>query len=385
MPVFASTTTSGYSDPLKAYSIKALEQRQRDMLQQQTQQPQAFTPENTQTPLQGLAQVANVGVDAMRQRRTDDAVAAQKDELSKLIAGTPAGQDPSPQVQARMAVIAPDIYKGLQEAMIARRAQEAGFTHADKAAAEAARIAREAKIDEEQRIANRPTSDAAKIMQDVQAGKLTPAQGEALVKKLTSGPVSEQKFVKDLQEQSVAGQSLLASLDTAMALTKHPKGIHAGGGAGFVQGIGEMVPTRLQGISSAAGLDPETVENTQRFNQIMGEQALELLNKMKGASSDRDVKINFDIVNSPNATLKNKQDALGKLRDRIATLLELHNNTIKEAGGTVPALQTGSSGGAAAPAATGGGGGGADPMEGRTATGADGKQIIRRNGKWEPM
>jgi hypothetical protein len=48
------------------------------------------------------------------------------------------------------------------------------------------------------------------------------------------------------------------------------------------------------------------------------------------------------------------------MRDRIATLLELHNNTIKEAGGTVPALQTGSSGGAAAPAATGGGGGDAN-------------------------
>jgi len=385
MPVFASTTTSGYSDPLKAYSIKALEQRQRDMLQQQTQQPQMFTPENTQTPLQGLAQVANVGVDAMRQRRTDDAVAAQKAELSQLIAGTPAGQDPSPQTQARMAVLAPDIYKGIQEAMIARRAQEAGFTHADAAAEKLFQRQQQEKIDAENRLQARPTDEPlVTLRRAFDRKEISQEEYDARKKQLTGPKVNEQKYITGLQEQSVAGQSLLSSLDEAMALTKHPKGIHAGGGAGFVQGIGEMVPTRLQGISSAAGLDPETVSNTQRFNQIMGEQALELLNKMKGASSDRDVKINFDIVNSPSATLENKQKALVKLRDRIATLLQTHNEAITEANGKIPTLATGS-GGAATSAPTATGGGGADPMEGRTATGADGKQIIRRNGKWEPM
>ena len=104
---------------------------------------------------------------------------------------------------------------------------------------------------------------------------------------------------------------------------------------------------------------------------------------MKGASSDRDVQVNFKIVNDPDATLKNKQLALGRMRDRIATLLELHNNTIKEAGGAVPTLSTASSGGAAAPAATGGGAA-ADPLEGKTASGPDGP-IIRRNGKWEKL
>jgi hypothetical protein len=71
------------------------------------------------------------------------------------------------------------------------------------------------------------------------------------------------------------------------------------------------------------------------------------------------------------------------MRDRISTLLELHNSTIKEAGGTVPTLATSSGGGAATPTP---GGGGADPLEGRTATSEDGKtKMIRRGGKWEPM
>jgi hypothetical protein len=357
MAIFASTTTSGYSDPLKAYSIKALEQRQRDMLQQQTQQPQAFTPENTQTPLQGLAQVANVGVDAFRQRRTDDAVAAQKDELSKLIAGTPAGQDLSPQAQARMAVIAPDMYKEVVSTIAARRAQQELFAQQEKTQQAGFKHADQAQIDAENRLQARPTDEPlVTLRRAFDRKEINQEEYDARKKNLLAPKVNEQKFVKDLQEQSVAGQSLLASLDEAKALTEHPKGIHSGGGAGFIQGVGEMVPKSLQGVASAAGLDPETVSNTQRYNQIMGEQALELLNKMKGASSDRDVQVNFKIVNDPAATLENKRKALGRMRDRIATLLELHNNTIKEAGGTVPTLSTAGSGGAATPAATGGGG-----------------------------
>jgi hypothetical protein len=183
-----------------------------------------------------------------------------------------------------------------------------------------------------------------------------------------------------MQEQSIAGQALIASLDEALALTNHPKGIHAGPGAGWTQGIGENTPKFLQGVTSAAGIDPETMSNTQRFNQIMGAQALELLNQMKGASSDRDVQVNFKIVNDPNATLINKQRAIEALKIKLAGLLQVHHNAITEAGGKIPTLPT-----AGGPTATPTPGGGADPLEGKTATNAEGKQIIRRGGKWEPM
>jgi len=111
MAIFASTTTSGYSDPLKAMSIKALEARYKDMQAQQAAAQQGmFTPENTQTPVQGLAQVANVAVDAMRSRRADEATAAGRNELAGVIAQGPQGPNGqwSPQQQAVMSRRSPD-------------------------------------------------------------------------------------------------------------------------------------------------------------------------------------------------------------------------------------------------------------------------------------
>jgi len=355
MAIFASTTTSGYSDPMKAMSIKALEQRQRDMLQQQAQQPQAFTPENTQTPIQGFAQVANTAVDAMRQNRVEQAAAAQRAELAKAMAGGDP-LNPSPQALATMAVAAPDMYKDVLGVIADRRKQQELFGQQDKARGEDARLAQEAAKEQEARIGLRPKSDVGNVKADVQSGKLTPEEGAAAIKKLTSAPASEQKYITGLQEQSVAGQSLTGLLDEALALTYHPKGIHTGGGAGMIQGIGESVPKRLRdsGIGSGVLPDAETTANTQRFNQIMGEQALALLTQMKGASSDRDVQVNFKIVNDPSATLENKRTAIRWLQAKAASLLQTHNDAITEAGGKVPTMQR--PGGAAAPAATGGGG-----------------------------
>jgi hypothetical protein len=117
-----------------------------------------------------------------------------------------------------------------------------------------------------------------------------------------------------------------------------------------------MIPTRFQGAASAVGLDPETTANTQRYNQIMGEQALNLLNQMKGASSDRDVQVNFKIANDANATVENKRKAIQWLQAKVASLLEVHNNSIKEAGGTVPTMPKPNVGGATTSQPGGGGG-----------------------------
>jgi hypothetical protein len=124
----------------------------------------------------------------------------------------------------------------------------------------------------------------------------------------------------------------------------------------MTQSIGENTPKFMQG--SIMLPDTETTANTQRFNQIMGEQALELLNKMKGASSDRDVQVNFKIANDPNATVQNKRLAIQALRARITTLLHVHNAAIEETSGKekIPTLASGTAApaAAAAPAATGG-------------------------------
>jgi len=344
MAIFASTTTSNYSDPLKAQSIKALEARYKDMLAQQAQQP-GITPENTQTPIQGFGHLANQFADSVRANRVDQAAAAQRDMLAKSMAGLDYG-NPDPQRMAQIAVAAPDIYKDVAAAIEARRSQQAQFTHQDATAKEAARVAQEAADAAENRIQSRPT-DLPVVQADraLKRGEIDQATRDAIVKKATSAPASEQKYITGMQEQSIAGQSLIASLDEALALTNHPKGIHAGAGAGWTQGIGENTPKFLQGVTSAAGLDPETTSNTQRFNQIMGAQALDLLNQMKGASSDRDVQVNFKIVNDPNATIDNKRKAIEALKIKLAGLLQVHHNAITEAGGKVPTLPTAGGGG----------------------------------------
>jgi hypothetical protein len=359
MAIFASTTTSGYSDPLKAYSIKALEKRQADLLAQQSaEQAKAFTPENTQTPLQGLAQVANVAADKFNQGRADSALAAQKQELASLIGGSDPEKGPNPQQMGRIAAIDPDTARQMLTQFAESRRQRALFGQQDKARIEDARIAQEAAVAQEGRVQARPsTTDVAQLRRAITKGEITKEEGEAAIKKLTSPSTSEQKFITDQQEKSVAGQALLGTLDEALALTNHPKGIHAGAQGGMTQSIGENTPKILQGSSMLP--DPETTANTQRFNQIMGEQALNLLNQMKGASSDRDVQVNFKIANDANATVENKRKAIMWLQAKVGSLLQVHNNSITEAGGTVPTMPKPNVGGTATPQA---GGGGADPL-----------------------
>ena len=84
MAIFASTTTSGYSDPMKAMTIKALEQRQKDLLAQQAQeQPDAAM---MATVPGGIGHVLGIVGDQMKQSRADQALAAQKETLARTMA-----------------------------------------------------------------------------------------------------------------------------------------------------------------------------------------------------------------------------------------------------------------------------------------------------------
>jgi hypothetical protein len=103
--------------------------------------------------------------------------------------------------------------------------------------------------------------------------------------------------------------------------------------------------------------DPETTKNTQRYNQIMGAEALSLLTQMKGASSDKDVQINFKIANDPNASVDAKRTAIGVLKAKLAAHLAAYNAGITEADGKVPKL-----GGAPAAAAKPAAAAAADPL-----------------------
>ena len=368
MAIFASTTTSGYSDPLKALSIKALEQRQRDMQTQQAQQAaQMFSPENTQTPIQGFGQLANVIGDRFQQNRADAALGANRDALAKIRAGIDPEKGATPQQIAEVGRYDADAAKEMAQQVAEIRRQNAGFAHADKTQAEQFRLQQEAKKADEQRALERPTDlEIVKLDRAKQRGEIDQPTYDMMRKKLTQGSAAEQKFITDQKIESVNNQSALASLDTALALIDHPDSILAGRNADWKTTAADRLPERLTGINE------KTRENTQQYNQIMGGQALQLLTQMKGASSDKDVAINFKIANDPNATPDNKKAAIAILKQKLAGYLAVHNEALKGAGGDVPTLP-GAGGGAAA-----------DPLEGKTATGANGEKIIRRGGKWVP-
>jgi hypothetical protein len=124
MAIFASTTTSGYSDPLKALSIKALEQRQKDLLAQQAQQTM---PDAIPTPIQGLAHVANQFADSLQQRRADTALAARRDQLAQVMAGI-GPEGPNAQQRAIITSADPELGK-----LFAQQVFEARQKAADRA------------------------------------------------------------------------------------------------------------------------------------------------------------------------------------------------------------------------------------------------------------
>src|SRR4029077_3794647 len=106
--------------------------------------------------------------------------------------------------------------------------------------------------------------------------------------------------------------------------------------AGAAQTIGEHLPGFLQGNQYLP--DPDVTKNTQRYNQIMDQEAMNLVVKMKGSSSDRDVDRNYKIASNPNATKDARIQAIGVLKEKYAAFLTQNKQAIATAGGETPAL-----------------------------------------------
>jgi hypothetical protein len=402
--MFASTTTSGYSDPLKAQSIKALEQRMKDMqAQQAAQQPDAAM---MATIPGGIGHVLGVAADGFREMKAASALEANKAELSGIMAQIDPEKGPTPQQGAAIARLAPDIFKDYmaqQQSRWTTNTEQGGLNRrntetiagqaatnaatnaahiqtneltnktsagnveaqvksaqqiaqeriaADKAAAaEKARVDEQSKRDEEYRIGQRPSSDIAKIENDVTNGRMTRQQADEAIAKLTAKTPSEEKLIIGERDKAIEYQSTLKELDKAHELISSPKGIHSGNAVTtpLKTAVGSVIP------QSIGGPDDETQANTKQFNLIMKSQGLQNLLAMKGASSDKDVTLNLEIANDPSQPLERRKQALDIARNKLYTHVKANEEDIARISGKYPTLQTapGSSGGTpAAPAAT---------------------------------
>jgi len=397
MANFASTTL-GNSDALKALNIKALEKRLAD---QQMQQAQAQPDMASMGTIPGgIGHVLGVAAEGFKEMQAASALKANKEELAQAIARTAKnGGVATPEDQAIIVRVAPEIYKDYQakelaqwttnkteeglnkrnevtsdttrfgynksaetqletnrltnttskgntEAQIeATRVLEEKKVEAAKAAAlEKARVDAQAKVDEEYRQRERPSSDAAKIMEDVRQGRITAEQGDALIRKLTQNSPGDEKLLISEREKAVGYQSELKQLDRAFDIINSPKGIHSGNAliTPAKTAFGSVIP------QSIGGPDDETQANTMEFNRIMKSQGLQNLMQMKGASSDRDVTLNLEIANNPAEPLARRKEALNIARNKLYTLYKANEEDIARISGgsdKYPTLRTAPGGG----------------------------------------
>jgi hypothetical protein len=346
MAIFASTTL-GSSDPSRALSIKALEARAQALSAAQAKQEM---PTSLPSPWQGASLVLNQAADAFATKRADQAAAQRRQDLAGYIAK--AGDNPSMADVGPILAADTDVGKTyLQE--IQQRRQQAALIQAQKeAAATKAQTDEAAAAAQETRLAGRPKSDIAQINVDAAAGRMSEEERAAGVKKLTQGSAAEQKLANEQEDLNVDLQSTLAGLKEGQGLLQNDK-VYSGGGAELKESAGKWLPGSVGGF---AGIDPEKTKATQRYNQIVSPQVLDMLAKLKGASSDKDMAWAISILNDKSADIETKKTAMEKLIPKVAAHLELNQRRLKEMNREPVKVEIPPSGAGAAAAAPAGGG-----------------------------
>jgi hypothetical protein len=172
----------------------------------------------------------------------------------------------------------------------------------------------------------------------------------AAKKKLTALPASEQKAVNEQQDANIELQSQLAGLKEARDLLEQKK-VYSGGGAELKETAGKYVSSGILGTSD------EMTKATQRYNQIVSPQVLDVLSKLKGASSDRDMMFAINTLNDKSADIETKKKALDTLLPKVAAHLKASEGRLTEMGGKPIKVETPApGGGTAAGGATAAGG-----------------------------
>lgn len=346
MAIFASTTL-GSSDPSRAMSIKALEARAQALAAAQAKQE---LPTSLPSPWQGASLVMNQAADAFTAKRADQAAAARRQDLANLMGGV-GPEGPNPQQLAGITGADPEIGKLYAQQAFTARQNAADIAARKEATTEKYKQDEAAAVSQEGRLQGRPQTDAGKIKADLAAGRLSEEEAAAALKKLTAPSAGEQKVINEQRDQNIDLQSSAANLKEAEQLLNHPGGVYSGGGAELKEMAGKYAPSALSGLT---GTDPETTKRTQRYNQIMNPEALAVLARLKGASSDRDMMFALSTMNDKSSSIENKKRALAVLQAKVGAHLQASEQTLSEMGGKTVKVGTPTDG-AAAPAPAAGG------------------------------
>jgi hypothetical protein len=341
MAIFASTTL-GSSDPSKAMSIKALEARAQALAAAQAKQEQ---PTSLPSPWQGASLVMNQAADAFATKRADQAAAQRRQDLAGYMSA--AGDNPTMQQIGQITAADQEVGKTYMQEISSRRAAAAQIQAAKELAAQKAQQDEAYAVSQEQRVQGRPQTDQGKVKADLAAGKLSPEEADAAMKKLNAGSPAEQKAVNEQQDANIELQSQVAGLREAQGLLNAGK-VYSGGGAEFKETAGKYAPSALGGV---LGVDAESTKATQRYNQIVSPQVLDVLSKLKGASSDRDMMFAINTLNDKSADIETKKKALATLLPKVEAHLKASEGRLTKMGGERIAVETPATGGGEVPVA----------------------------------
>jgi hypothetical protein len=322
MAIFASTTL-GTGDPSRAMSIKALETRAQALAAAQAKQE---LPTSLPSPWQGASLVMNQAADAFATKRADQAAAQRRQDLAGYMAK--AGDNPTMADVGQITAADPDVGKTYLTEIQQRRSQAETIRAQKELAAQKAQQDEAAAVSQEGRVQARPKSDVAQIEADRAAGRLSDEDAAAAKKKITAPSASEQKASNEQEDLNVDLQSTLAGLKEAQGLL-HSGKVYSSGGAEMKETAGKWLPDALGGF---AGVSEEKTKASQRYNQIVSPQVLDMLSKLKGASSDKDMAWAISILNDKSADIETKKAAMEKLIPKVGAHLELNQRRLKEMG-----------------------------------------------------
>ena len=403
MAIFASTTTSGYSDPMKAMTIKALEKRQADMLAQQAQQqPDAAM---MATIPGGIGHVLGVVGDRMAQSRTDQAMAARRQELAQAMAGIDIN-NPDPKTMATIASADPELYKTMlstwaenRRAAEQNRVTSEGQDKTLLGTREGHGVTREGQqlsatttreghgvTREGQTLVDARARELA-AAEDARARELA-AQGDTRARELAA---QEDARARELQKERLAAEAALeekklaAAQATAAADPKKAEAVAtlekelvqkdlmvnelSRAEEALTKGINTGISGQIAtGISKLPGggyiADKEQGQRTELFDNTMNKVATGAMSSiLKGQSTDFEMKKFIAMYNNPNIAIEAKRAAFSDVLAAAKKDREIEARAVKKVGGDTSVVAP------AGPAAT------ADPLEGKTATGPDGSKI----------
>ena len=323
MAIFASTTL-GTSDPSKALSIKALEARAQALAQANAKQEM---PTSLPSPWQGASLVANQAADAFAAKQADWKAQEQKAQLAQLM-GQIGPEGPNPQQLAGITARDTDLGKTLLQQQADREAAKYQAQIQQQRDAAKAQSDKDFLAEQERLAGARPQTDAGKLKADLASGRISQPEFDTAWKKLNAAPAAEQKAANEQQDLNIELQGNLASLKEAQALLNADK-VYSGGGAEYRETAGKWLPDAVGGF---VGVSEEKTKGTQKYNQIMNPQVLDILNRLKGASSDRDMKFAIDTLNDKSADIETKKAALNRLLPKVEAHLRANEGQLKELG-----------------------------------------------------